>query len=84
MYSKTFTLMSAEEQQAAAELRERAESILEAQRQAAERQRLRDQFAMAALTGLTHPEDCQAGPLRMELVCKMAFAWADAMLAARR
>ncbi len=45
---------------------------------------LRDQFAAAALAGLTHPEDCQAGPLRMELVCKMAFAWADAMLATRR
>lgn len=44
---------------------------------------LRDRFAAAALTGLIHSQDLQAGPLRRELACTMAYRWADAMLRER-
>lgn len=43
----------------------------------------RDHFAAAALTGLIHSQDLQAGPLRRELACTMAYRWADAMLRER-
>lgn len=43
---------------------------------------LRDQFAAAALTGLLSEDGDRYDPHMGEL-CARAFAWADAMLAAR-
>ena len=77
----TYTIMSPEERQAAEELRERAEAFLEAQRNEAERQRLLDQFAAAALTGLlAKPDD---GSYDDAWHCRAAYSLADAMLAER-
>ena len=68
-----------------AALRERAESMLEAQRQEAERQRLRDQFAAAALTGLlAQPYNGEVYNYSDEWHCRAAYEWADAMLAERQ
>jgi hypothetical protein len=84
MFSKTYTLMSEEERQTATELRERAESIMEAQRQEAKRKRLRDQFAAAALAGILTEDDANAMEWRREQICREAYNWAEAMLDERR
>lgn len=44
---------------------------------------LRDQFAAAALSGMLDAGDVDLGEWRLKNVCKQAYAWADAMLAAR-
>lgn len=44
---------------------------------------LRDQFAMAALTGLISGASEHAGPELIPIVAKSAYALADAMIAAR-
>ena len=59
---------------------DKAEAVLEVQRQHAERQRLRDQFAAAALTGLL--ASMQKNVLA-EDAASHAYEVADAMMAAR-
>lgn len=51
-----------------------------------ERQALRDQFAAAALTGMLEQDDVMSEIGQTEYkkrLCRMAYGWADAMLAAR-
>jgi hypothetical protein len=60
---------------------DKAEAVLDAQRQHAERQRLRDQFAAAALTGLL--ASMQKNVLA-EDAASHAYEVADAMMAARK
>jgi hypothetical protein len=51
---------------------------------AADAAALRDQFAAAALTGMLGGyDDVHAGDYYRELVCRAAYAWADAMLRER-
>lgn len=50
----------------------------------AERQRLRDQFAAAALSGILTEDDANAMEWRREQVCREAYNWAEVMLDERR
>jgi|694.fasta_scaffold137644_5 hypothetical protein len=63
---------------------DKAEAVLEAQRQHAERQRLRDQFATAALTGLLARPEFSDDPLDYRYMCRAAYKWADAMMLERQ
>lgn len=63
------------------ELLERGQAIREAREAEAERRRLRDKFAAAALTGLLAAE--KDGSLCNDVVAKYAYAAADAMMTAR-
>lgn len=63
------------------ELLARGQAIRDANQRAAERSRLRDQFAAAALTGMLAAE--KDGSLCNDVAAKYAYAAADAMLAAR-
>lgn len=69
------------------ELLRRGDEIVEAVEKAAEREaermRLRDQFAAAALTGLVEPSDEGHYEAYRVRLCAEAYEWADAMLAAR-
>lgn len=59
----------------------RAQRFDEIAKDKAERQRLRDQFAAAALTGMLAAE--KDGSLCNDVAAKYAYAVADSMLAAR-
>jgi len=50
----------------------------------AERQRLRDQFASAALSGLLARPEFDDDPLDYRCMCKAAYKWADAMVEERK
>jgi alcohol dehydrogenase YqhD (iron-dependent ADH family) len=63
---------------------DKAEAVLEAQRQHAERQRLRDQFAAAALSGLLARPEFDDDPLDYRCMCRAAYKWADAMVEERQ
>lgn len=64
-----------------AALRDRADAMMEAQRQEAERQRLRDQFAAAALTGiLAYSDDVARSD---DEWADVAYDLADAMIRQR-
>jgi alcohol dehydrogenase YqhD (iron-dependent ADH family) len=63
---------------------DKAEAALEAQRQHAERQRLRDQFATAALTGLLARPEFDDDPRDYRYMCRAAYKWADAMMLERQ
>jgi hypothetical protein len=62
---------------------QRGEKIRQAQEHHAEKARLRDTFAAAALTGLLDSDDVDALEWRRGNVCRVAYAWADAMLRER-
>jgi hypothetical protein len=66
------------------EMMQRAESICQAQADHAERQRLRDQFAAAALTGLLARPEFDDDPLDYRYMCRAAYKWADAMMQERQ
>jgi hypothetical protein len=61
----------------------RGEQIVEAKRQQAERERLRDTFAAAALSGMLARPDIDDEPLEYHFLCEAAYRWADAMLRER-
>jgi hypothetical protein len=50
----------------------------------AERQRLRDQFAAAALAGLLARPEFDDDPLDYRYMCRAAYKWADAMILERQ
>jgi hypothetical protein len=66
------------------EMMQRAESVRQAQADHAERQRLRDQFATAALTGLLARPEFDDDPLDYRYMCRAAYKWADAMMQERQ
>ena len=66
------------------EMMRRAESVRQAQTDHAERQRLRDQFAAAALSGLLARPEFDDDPLDYRCMCRAAYKWADAMMQERQ
>jgi len=66
------------------EMMQRAEGVLQAQADHAERQRLRDQFATAALAGLLARPEFDDDPPDYRYMCKAAYKWADAMMQERQ
>jgi len=64
----------------------RAERFDEICKDRAEHQRLRDQFAAAALAGMLDKSDAgtELAAWWPGMVCAAAYRWADAMLEARR
>ena len=66
------------------EMHRKAERMIEALEKEKERQRLRDQFAAAALTGLLDGSDDVGEDWDYRVIaCRDAYNWADAMLEAR-
>lgn len=65
------------------ELLQRGDEIRHAQEQAAERMRLRDHFAAAALAGMLARPDIDDEPLEYHFLCEHAYKWADAMIRER-
>jgi len=62
----------------------KAEQMIEALEKEKERQRLRDRFAAAALTGLLDGSDDVGQDWDYRVIaCRDAYNWADAMLEAR-
>lgn len=59
---------------------ERGEEKRKAAKQAEERDRLRDTFAAAALTGFVADGIRDADDYDRQLICRDAYRWADAML----
>jgi hypothetical protein len=66
------------------EMLERGEQIRREIAEATERQRLRDQFATAALTGLLARPEFDDDPIDYRYMCRAAYKWADAMMQERR